>query len=626
MCGIFGVYNFDGKKIDLERFVESNNVLEHRGPDGEGYYWDDTFSLALGHRRLSIIDIDGGNQPMCNEDETVWITFNGEIYNYKKLRNELAGKGHRFKSNCDTEVIIHLYEEYGKECVKKLNGIFAFCLWDKKKRIMFLARDHFGVKPLYYLKDDKRFVFASEIKAILRYLDEKPSIDVKAINQCFTFRHVPSPLTLFSGIKKIPACNTLEVEPSGEIKLNNYWDKKLSINKARSEAEWVESLRAKLEKSVKGQLMSDVPIGISLSGGMDSGALLAIANKYYDKTFFAYTIGFEGIDLKYSEYERARKTAELFQSNFIYQVIKAKDYSGFMDKYLYHLEEPIGNESAAAYYFVAQLAHNDGVKVLINGQGADEPFASYDRYIGMNYYLKHPFAVKSLIGILKKLNFNSRRRTQIEKLQDYIENDDDYSMIASAASITTKEQRSKIFNGELLNVSGEKDYSDYVREVLDDRFEGNVIEKMVFYDMFSSLSDNLLLCEDKMSMAASVEARVPFLDVDFITEALTIPVNLKIKNNTSKYILKKACEKYLSKDIIYQPKIGFDTPMDIWLNTHLKDEFDDLISSADSITNNYLNMNEINKMVKAHSDGVIDNTKFLFLLFSVEKWRNTFFG
>ncbi len=626
MCGIFGVYNFDGKKIDKDRFIESNNKLAHRGPDGEDYYWDDSYSLALGHRRLSIIDIEGGNQPMCNEDEKVWITFNGEIYNFKELRYELISKGHTFKSNCDTEVIIHLYEEFGTECVKKLNGIFAFCIWDKRNRSLFLARDHFGVKPLYYYKDKNQFIFASEIKAILHYSDERPSLDLKALNLCFTFRHTPSPLTLFSGINKIPACNTLEVDSAGEIKLSNYWDKNISINHVKSEDEWIESLREKLEDSVKKQLMSDVPIGISLSGGMDSGALLAISNKYYDKTFFAYTIGFEGIDPEYSEYERARNTAELFNSNFIYQVIKAKDYSGFMDKYLYHLEEPIGNESAAAYYFVAHLAHNDGVKVLINGQGADEPFASYDRYIGMNYYMKYPLIVKSLIGMLNALKISSRRKTQIEKLKDYTENSEDYAMIASAASITTRNQRSKIFEKELYNLSGEAEYSNYVKGILKDKFDGNVIEKMVFYDMFSSLSDNLLLCEDKMSMAASVEARVPFLDVDFIEEALSIPVGLKIKNRSSKYILKKVFEKYLSKDIVYQKKIGFDTPMDMWLNVHLKDEFNDLISSTNSITQNYLYKKEIDKMIKVHSDGLADNTKFLFLLFSVEKWRNTFFG
>ena len=625
MCGIFGVYNFSDEPIDKVKFTVSTNKLAHRGPDGEGYYWDNFCSLALGHRRLSIIDIESGHQPMCNENESVWITFNGEIYNYLELKEYLISKGHIFKTKCDTEVLIHGYEEFGEELPKKLNGIFAFAIWDKNKKYLLLARDHFGVKPLYYLKDGKRIIFSSEIKSIINYTGQKPKINLKALNLCLTIRHTPSPFTLFEGINKLPACSTLLINNKNELIIKNYWEKRIKVNKVKSEKEWIESLSEKLENSVQKQMMSDVPIGISLSGGMDSGALLAISKKYNTDSFFAYTIGFEGLNPKKSEYEKAKTTAELFNSNFVYQVISAKNYSDIMEKFLYHLEEPIGNESSAAYYFVAKLAYDDGVKVLLNGQGADEPFASYDRYIGMNYYLKYPYLVKLFVSFLDTFKLSSLRKNQIDRFKDYISKEKDVCKIASAANVITGNQKLGLLNNDIYSMINDNEICDHVESILDDNIEGNVIEKMMFYDMFTSLSDNLLLCEDKMSMAASVEARVPYLDVDFITEALSVPLNMKIKNGSSKYILKKVCEKYLSNDIIYQKKIGFDTPMDKWLNTHLREELRDYIFSINSISKNYLNICAIEKLLSEHSTEKADNTKFLFLLLSLEKWRNTFF-
>ena len=225
MCGIFGVYNFSDEPIDKVKFTVSNNKLAHRGPDGEGYYWDNFCSLALGHRRLSIIDIESGHQPMCNENESVWITFNGEIYNYLELKEYLISKGHIFKTKCDTEVLIHGYEEFGEELPKKLNGIFAFAIWDKNKKYLLLARDHFGVKPLYYLKDGKRIIFSSEIKSIINYTGQKPKINLKALNLCLTIRHTPSPFTLFEGINKLPACSTLLINNKNELIIKNYWEK-----------------------------------------------------------------------------------------------------------------------------------------------------------------------------------------------------------------------------------------------------------------------------------------------------------------------------------------------------------------------------------------------------------------
>ncbi len=625
MCGIFGVLNIIPKSpIDKDLFKAATNLLEHRGPDDKGFYFDDNNGVALGHRRLSILDLQTGDQPMCNEDGTIWIVFNGEIYNYKEIKSYLLQKGHIFKTKSDTEVIIHAYEEFGEDCPNKFNGIFAFAIWDSKTQKIFLARDHFGVKPLYYLVDNEKLIFASEIKSIIHYSKTSYPINEKALYYCLTFRHTPAPLTLFEGIKKLPASYCLSVGVNNKVELKRYWNKQIVINRKRTEQEWIDLLRSQLENAVERQMMADVPVGLSLSGGVDSGVLLSLMTKYQNKEVHTFTVSFEGGNKKDDEFLRAKNTAELFGAKFYNSVISSSDYSGFMDEYIWHLEEPVGNESAVAYYFVANMAKGI-VKVLLNGQGADEPFAGYDRYLGIYYGERVSFFSPYIFKTFSNLPFNLNRRNQLLRLYEFLKKRDFNSRAASVASIISDSQREILFNKNFYSLITDEIISEVVDNIVGKYIKGNDIEKYLFYDMFSSLSENLLLSEDKMTMAASIEARVPFLDVELVKTALSIPGNLKIKNGSLKYIHKKVCEKYLPKQIVHQRKIGFNNPVEKWLSSSLGNELYDYINSSNSVTNQYLNKGTVLDLLEEHRKKKFDHQRFLYLLLSMEKWRNTFF-
>lgn len=624
MCGIFGVFNFfDKQPVNKFMFKEATNLLTHRGPDGEGFYFDDNNGVGFGHRRLSILDLKTGDQPMCNEDGTIWIVFNGEIYNYKEIKNDLIQNGHIFRTKSDTEVIIHAYEEFGDECPNKFNGIFAFAIWDSKKKRIFIARDHFGVKPLYYLVENEKLIFASEIKSILSYSKTSRNINEKALYYCLTFRHTPAPFTLFEGINKLPASYYLSVNADKRVELKRYWNERIIIDRNRNENEWIGLLRSQLENAVERQMMADVPVGLSLSGGVDSGVLLALMSKYQGKGVHAFTVSFEGGNKADDEAERARKTAEMFGAKFYHSVITSQDYSKFMDKYIWHLEEPVGNESAVAYYFVANMAKGI-VKVLLNGQGADEPFAGYDRYLGIYYNGKVGLLPPYLFKVLSKLPLNLNRKNQLSRFYEYLREKDFNGRAASVASILSSNQRKELFNKDFNNLIVPADLGNQIEKITENLIQGSDLEKYFFYDMFSSLSENLLLSEDKMAMAASIEARVPFLDVELIKTALSIPAEMKIKNGNLKYIHKKVCEKYLPDDIIYQRKIGFNNPVDKWLSTSLGNELDDYINSNNSITSSFLNKDSVITKLEEQRKHKVDNQRFLYLLLSLEKWRNTF--
>lgn len=628
MCGIFGTYNYGtNRKIDIKLVKESTNLLHHRGPDGEGFYFDEENGIALGHRRLSIIDLQTGDQPMTNEDKSIWLVFNGEIYNYKELRIELIKKGHKFKTESDTEVIVHLYEEYGVNCPQKLNGIFAFAIWDSKKKEVFLARDHFGVKPLYYYVAKNFLVFASELKSILKYVDSiDKNIDLQALYYCLLFRNIPTSSTLFSEIKKLPPAHYLVIDNKGSNSPKTFWNKLINIDSSKNEKEWAEIINESFKTAVKRQMMADVPIGISLSGGIDSSAILSMMSKYSTGKVHAFTVGFEDVDQKDNEIERAKNNAKLFNAEFTSEVISVSDYLEFMDRYLWHLEEPIGNESALAYYFVARLAKGK-VKVLLNGQGSDEIFAGYDRNIGIHYSLKYKSIARYVSKTIEALPFiiSPTRKHQLNRYKDFLRQQNDVAKIAAAASIISFHERKRIFDSNMsmfVDQKIERKPIEYITE--NNTISGNFLEKMLLFDMFSSLSENLLLSEDKMSMAAGIEARVPFLDIDLVEKALTIPTNLKIRNGSGKYIFKKACESILPKSIVYQKKIGFKSPVDKWLKKSLGEQFRDLMNSQNSITSTYLNKNEVTKMFDEHQKGKVNHQRFLHTLYTIEKWASIF--
>ncbi|HDZ27989.1 hypothetical protein LCGC14_1208970 [marine sediment metagenome] len=615
MCGICGIYNYSfDEKIDPALLLNMTSMLAHRGPDGEGVYHNNAKELGLGHRRLAIIDLESGNQPMSNEKSDIWVTFNGEIYNYMDIKNNLLEKGHVFKTNSDTEILIHSYEEYGENMLFHLNGIFAFAIWDEKAKRLFAARDHFGVKPFYYYEDGKRFVFASELKAILLCPFVSPKVDTNALDLCLTFRHTPSPHTLIAGIKKLAPGSWISVE-KGKIVKRPYFSKKPEIVRGKNAHEWAEELWESYRLAVRRQIVSDVPIGLSLSGGVDSGTLLSLMSKEVTSSVNAFTVGFEHGE-QVNEIEPARNLAQMFSAKFQSKLITQKDYVDLFRNYIWHLEEPIGNESALAYYFVAELAKGH-VKVLLNGQGADESFAGYPRHLGERYHY--------LSQIFRPFSFFNFRNEALNRTLYSLPVRDCAERFFRIYSIITEEMKNSFYNFEMKNVKRNGNAREYIYDWANNKsVNGNGLEKMLYIDARTSLPDNLLLCEDKMSMACGIEARVPFLDINVMAIAESIPGSLKIRGLVQKYIHKRACEKSLPASIVYKKKIGFSNPMDLWMGSRLGDTLAEFIKKKDSLTRQYFNINVISSYIEIHKNKKADLKRLLFLLLSLEKWHRLF--
>ena len=647
MCGICGIWNLNGEPVDPILLVKMRDIMTHRGPDGAGcvlfssegrikpfsfqgrdelaavQHLSSAYEIGLGHRRLAIIDLSTGDQPMSNEDGALWIVFNGEIYNYRELREDLKAHGHVFRTVSDTEVILHAYEEWGEECPKRLNGIFGFAIWDSRHHALFLARDHFGVKPLYFCLHDRRFYFGSELKAILCDLAIPRQVDLDALNLCLTFRYTPSPWTLLKGIHKLTPGHFLYVTAKG-VREGRYWKDSPAIDRTMSIEEWVGQLQVGVKQAVERQMVSDVPIGISLSSGVDSSAVLALMSRYSDEPVSAFTVGFSGREAQ-SEVEPARHMASRFHAKFYERNITSEDYASFMKRYLWHLEEPIGNESAAAYYFVAEMARQQGVKVLLNGQGADEAFAGYPRYLGVAYerWLRLT-TVPPLRQILSRLLAGTVLGERYQRFIYTLEADEMDERFLNIYSILTDEMKNNLIHPDVLAHMDDEIPLCYVREQLERAPKGTALEKMTYVDARTSLPDNLLLCEDKMAMAASVEARVPFLDLELMAVAEKIPGKLKLRRGRDKYIHRKACTHWTGEEVASRPQIGFDNAMDIWLRAELGSHMQDVVTSCNSFTNNYLNQDYVLRLMQEHNSKQRDHQRVLFLLFSLESWHHIF--
>lgn len=628
--------------MNPDLLVRMRDIMAHRGPDGarcillsaqddvrpilidsELDMIDVRFDLGLGHRRLSIIDLDTGDQPMSNEDGSIWLVYNGEIYNYQELREELRRRGHVFRSKSDTEVVIHAYEEYGEHCPDRFNGIFAFALWDSRRRVLFLARDHFGVKPLYYCQYNDRFLFASEIKSILCDPAVPRELDLDALNLCLTFRHTPSPWTLLKGIHKLSPGSSLTVH-SDRIEKRQYRDDSVSVDRKLTEREWVERLRTGVEEAVVRQMVSDVPIGISLSSGVDSNTVLAIMAQHSPHSVNAFTVGFAGRE-DTSEIARAREAACRFGAVFYDQLISAADYTGFMERYIWHLEEPIGNESAAAYYFVAEMSRRRGVKVLLNGQGADEAFAGYGRYLGAAYgrWLRWA-AIPPLRQIVPRLLGGTLLGERYHRFLHSMAAEGEVDRFTRVYTILDGAAKSQVLQPELLAEIDHDLPLQYIGEQLARAPEGTSLERMLHVDLRTSLPDNLLLCEDKMAMAASVEARVPFLDIDLVALAERIPGRFKLRLLRDKYIHRRACAHWIGDEITARPQVGFDNAVDLWLKSQLGDHLCQLATSRDSIFGSYLNGGYVLSLIEEHRSGRRDHQRVLFFLLSLNSWFKVF--
>jgi asparagine synthase (glutamine-hydrolysing) len=622
MCGIAGIYNYEScEPVSVDVLKKMADSIRHRGPDDEGYYVDDAAGVGFCHRRLSIIDLLTGQQPMSNAKKSIWIIFNGEIYNFIELKKDLQADGHTFYTKSDTEVIINLYEKYGINGFSKLNGIFAFAIYDKRDRSVILSRDRFGVKPLYYTIMNGKLLFSSEIKAIFRNPIVDRGVDYESVSNFFTFRYNSSPQTLFRNIKKLEPGKYLKVTSTGKVDLNSYSDDSPKINNKISISEAVEEYQRLFEIAVRRQMISDVPVGLLLSGGVDSAAigyLMQQENKNKIKTF---TIGFSGKG-DFNELYDAKKTAEFIGSDHHEMIISQKEYLDFFIKSTYYTEEPIAQVSIPLLYYVSKLA-SSYLKVVLTGQGADEPLAGYKRYLGEKYISKY-FPILRLVPlrmITKILPRNERfkRAVYASKFNNELER------FLAIYTIFTPEEKSKLFIPEIKEKIKNNNLNRIGELYKQTSNLKDTLSKLLFIDTRLSLSDNLLLFGDKMSMAHSLEMRVPFLDIELVQFIESLPSTMKLKGLTHKFIHKKAVTKWLPSDIIHRKKRAFTTPLDEWLQSSMANYIKELFNDDNSAVRKYFDISYINLLINQHQLRKYNHERKLLSLLAFEFWCKNFF-
>jgi asparagine synthase (glutamine-hydrolysing) len=625
MCGIGGKLNFDRQlAIEPKLIRQMMDVIQYRGPDGSGEFLSGP--IGLGHRRLSIIDVDTGAQPMSNEDGTVWVVYNGEIYNFRELRAELEGKGHQFKSATDTEVIVHLYEEMGDQCVTRLRGMFAFALWDERKKRLLLARDRVGVKPLYYTNTGKSLIFGSEIKSLLVDPDTVRNLNPRAIDRFLTYYYLPGNETMFEKIFKLEPGQYLTIE-DGQISIRQYWDLHFEIPQSPpSFDEAVDSLRLLLSRSVKDHMISDVPVGILLSGGVDSTGILSYATKHSDKPIHTFTMGFSG-----EGFQDERPYAKLASQTFgtIHQEISmtADDFREFLPKYVWHMEEPVCEPPAIALYFVSQLARKSSVKVLLSGEGGDEAFGGYQTYRNLLILER----LKSIFGPAKgllRLGFQAIGKIGRKQIGSYAKLVEptlaEYYLSRTATPFTHFNQdKPRLYNREFAALLDTKASGIPTRELFGQVSDLALLNRMLYVDSKTWLPDDLLVKADKMTMAASVELRVPLLDYRVLEFAASLPLHYKVSGWKLKRILKAALVDSVPKEILNRKKTGFPVPYDTWMRREMSEFVFDTILAENASIHTYLCKKTTTDFLQAHRRGE-GYSKEVFSLLVLELWHKQF--
>lgn len=536
MCGICGIYNFNSSPIQEKSIKDMCGVIQHRGPDDEGIYLDG--HLGIGMRRLSIIDLDTGHQPISNEDKTVWTVFNGEIYNYIELTEELKKKGHIFKTKSDTEVIVHLFEEYGYDFVKLLRGMFSIAIWDKKNNDLILARDPLGIKQLYYFQDRDKFIFGSEIKCILKAINAKPKVNYEAFSHFLTFLYFPEDLTLFSGIMKLKPGNLIRIKSQKTnileyCNLNNLQEIKISFQEAQNE------FMRLFAESIRLHLRSDVPIGVFLSGGIDSSIITAIASEISENPINTFTVGYGKEGRFYDEREYARIIAKLFNTNH-HEFEITPNIEETIYKLVDFFDEPFANSSAIPTYYISQMMRRE-LKVALSGLGGDEICAGYERQLGMKLLLnfnKLPVSAKRIAGSIINLLPDSKRGSYlVNRTKRFLKASNLTSSEAYYAIISAVDDKKK--DSILLNNHPVENSYDLFTGVIKTSKQTDILRSIMYFDLVSYMTNDLLVLTDRTSMANSLEVRVPFLDQRVVEFMFQLPFEYKIKGLQKKYLFKK---------------------------------------------------------------------------------------
>jgi asparagine synthase (glutamine-hydrolysing) len=629
MCGINGIAlsKRSGQRVDAGVLARMRDVIAHRGPDDEGLFIDGP--VGLGHRRLSIVDVASGHQPMTNEDGTIHITYNGEIYNHADYRAELEARGHVYRTHCDTETILHLYEEHGADCVQHLRGMFAFAIWDQPRRELFIARDRLGVKPLYYFhSDDGSLYFGSEIKTLFAANALKPEINFAALPDYLANHSTSGEETLFRGVKRLLPGHTLRWR-DGQVDIKRYWDVSFARSEpsGRSDQDYIDEWSELFRKAVRLRLMADVPLGMFLSGGIDSSAIAAVMSGMVSEPIKTFSVAFKEREANELEYARLISTA--FKTNHHEIVVSPGDFFSALPRLIWHEDEPLAHPSSVALYFVSQLAAKH-VKVVLTGEGSDELLAGYARYrktilnlaLGTRYHGALPEGIRNAVrNGIEGLPRGSKMRQKLLRtflsLQPDIE-----SIYFDNFSVFSRALQSDLLTAETRGRAGTIDPYAGVRNLLAQTDAESPLDRLLYADIKTYLHE-LLMKQDQMSMAASIESRVPFLDHKLVEFTSSLPERLKLRGWTTKYVLRKSMKGVLPETILSRPKMGFPVPIGKWFRGEFRSVVSEYLLSGRSLERGIFQEDFVRGLVARHDAGE-DHSERLWSLVNFELWQRRF--
>jgi asparagine synthase (glutamine-hydrolysing) len=623
MCGIFGQYAVDG--VSRESLEQMARVLVHRGPDDVGFYAEGP--IGIGTQRLSIIDLEGGHQPISNEDGTVWVAFNGEIYNYRFLRERLESRGHRFQTSTDTEAIVHLYEEEGFDCVQHLEGMFAFAIWDESHQRLFLARDRLGQKPVYYHYRPGLFLFASEIKAILETKALDPVLDPVAMHHYLSLRYVPVPGTMFAGIRKLPAAHTLTLE-ADRVRLHRYWEPRYAPKLKLTRTEAVAALDELLGDAVESHLVSDVPVGALLSGGLDSGLIVALMSVRSGARISTFSVGVTEED--WNELPYARAVARRYGTSH-HEVTVRPDLLEILPRLIWHLDEP-SDPSAACKYYVAQAAA-EHVKVALGGDGGDEMLGGYDRYVGnrlVRYYCVLPEVLRRQVArrLMAWIPDSFTYKSLAQKLRwlDQMANASEEQRYAASVNFFRFDEQVKqrLYAPELAEQLRDLDSIDYIASVFKSAPVDDLVDRMLYTDVMTQLAEHGLMIVDRTSMAFSLEVRSAFLDRRVAEFCASLPSDLKIRQHRIRYLERRLARKYLPREVARRRKQGFGLPLGYWFKGSLGETTADLFRDSILAKDGYLSREGLLSILEEHRQQGVDHSHRLWMLLNLEMWYRIF--
>jgi asparagine synthase (glutamine-hydrolysing) len=626
MCGISGVVYADaGRPVDRERMRRITGVLSHRGPDAEGFFFGP--GVGLGHRRLSIIDLSTGDQPIFNEDRTKVVVFNGEIYNFQELRTDLFQRGHRFATASDTEVLVHGWEEYGDSFIARLRGMFALALWDIRQRRLLLARDRVGKKPLYYAHDGDRLVFGSELKAVMNDPSVKRALSMESLDDYLTFGAVPAPRTIYQGVQQIPPAHYLIWE-DGRARVHEYWDLTYPDRPARSEEEYLEEFDAIFSDAVRLRLISDVPLGAFLSGGVDSTAVVAAMSSLMGRPVATTTVTFG--ERAFNEAPHARTVANVLATDHE-EVVVRPSAMDILPRLVWHLDEPFADSSALPTYYVAQAARRR-VTVALSGDGGDEAFAGYQWRYGLNLlearlrgWLPRPMR-RGLLGPLAGIWPKADRLPRPLRWKFLLRNlslDPEEAYFNDMSLFTPADKHLLLTDTFRRSVNGHDPFTTFKSHF--DRVRGlDHLRRILYVDLKTWLPNDILVKMDRMAMANSLEVRSPLLDHHVIEFAASLPPEMKYRGRTSKYLLKRYAERRVPASVIHRPKMGFSIPLAAWLRGEMRPMAEDLLLSRRALGREYFNASAVRDLWTSHQEGRRNHAHHLWALMVLELWHRQF--